>query len=477
MLVVLIIITVASLLTVTLLSQGEHLDSATFRDRKWHTALQVAESGVDRTIARLNANYSFAGFSTAQTAPGGQFETFVANGDSLGLGLGRRSITSTAYIPSKGHDKEVRRRVRVVLGPPPALKYAVFGDKCVTVDNAGSLTGDVFSNGHVIIQNSTVVRGDVTSSRGAVKLNPLSEVQKNGPFGGTVRSGGKASATDLGCPAVSTSGRHWGVQLDNNSTVHGDVRAQRPECGTSPPNSEYGISGGNGSKVLGNAVAWGLIDVAVTVSPGVRQQPECELRAAPVALPKYAAYDPVSGYNVSFYTTVAPATTVTEYSTVAAFKAYMDSAKTNLRGIHLIDPSAADSGTAIDMSGTTIKDHFVLATPGLIYRGNSSTAPFFDDLADPKKTVQLISLAAPGTTGIEFDDNFFEIKGLPCLLMYSTATIVMKNKATIHGALYGDKVEVKNNLDLKYDKCVESSLAFGDELAEVRNFFNELPSS
>lgn len=46
-----VVAAVALVLTATLLASGEHLDRGTFRDRKWQTALQVAESGVQRTLA------------------------------------------------------------------------------------------------------------------------------------------------------------------------------------------------------------------------------------------------------------------------------------------------------------------------------------------------------------------------------------------------------------------------------------------
>lgn len=482
MIVVLIIITIASLLAVTLLSQGEHLDRATFRDRKWHTALQVAESGVDRTISRLTDSFTFAGYTTAQAVPGGQFETIVENGDSLGLGLGRKKITSTAYIPSKGHANEVRRRVRVVIGPPPVLKYALFGSNCLTINNGGApIVGDVFSNGHVVIENGTLVDGNVTSSRGVVRLNPNAEVRKFGGLGGNVRSGGKPGDASCG-PTVPSSGT-WGIQVENNSIIHGNASAERATGCPSPADTLYGIDGGNGSKIFGDAKAWGAISAQIAVS-GTKSSNVCQAAADIQVLPRYAAYDPSKAawaatdyYNVDFYAAVAPGVTLTRHATVADFLTYMNSPvnRNDLKGIHLIRQTAGDASTTIDMSGTTITDHFVLVSPSRIRRGNSlSSVRFFNNGGSDKKTVQLVSLVAPGSLGVEIDDNSLTFNGVPCMLVYSTGRVVMKNNAVMFGAVYGQHVELNNGFQVKYDKCIESSLAFGDELAEVKNFFNEL---
>lgn len=485
---------VALLLAATLVASGEHLDRGTFRDRKWHTALQVAESGIERTMVEMNLNISFTGFGTAQDIPGGDFETVVASAPEFGLG--RRSITSTAYVPSKNHANEVRRRIRVIIGPPPSFKYALFGARCLTVGNVGSpITGDVFSNGHVLLENGAKVTGDVYSAEGAVKLDNNAEVNKNGNRGGSVFSGGRAS--DPSC--ISVGNGAWGINVTNGSIIERDVHAQRPSCPTPdsspPPYSQYGIVGGNTGNILGNAFAWGTIDASINIT-GPRTQPTCEAAPTPVPLPNFAAFDPALassavddyGYNLDYYNElVDPPITPAVWEkiddpdpSVLDFKAWLAANQTNLSGIHFInqDPALNNAAQVIDLTGATITDHFILVTPGRIYRANAfSSAPLFDNTSPQKRTVQLVSFAGPGNMGIEIPENNTGFNGRPCLLLYSTGKIQMKNTNLIYGAVYGDEVELKNGFQVIYDPCVESSLAFGPALELVENIFTELKPS
>lgn len=477
MITAIVVSAVALVLTATLLASGEHLDRGTFRDRKWQTALQVAEAGVQRTMAvELQPDPYFAG-SSAGSVPGGQYETTVAPAPSSGLG--RRSITSTAYVPSKNHPKEVRRRVRVIIGPPPSFKYALFGDRCLAVGNVGSpIIGDLFSNGHVFLDNGSKVIGDVYSSRGAVRLDQNAEVRKDGSKGGSVFSGGRAS--DPGS-CISVGPGNWGIDVNNGSVIERDAHAQRPECASSPPASQYGITGGNTAQISGSSFSWGTVNSSINTGPVT--QPICEVRPAPLTLPGFAAFNPAMaavppdyGYNKAFYTSMT-GMTPTIWTTTAAFKLWLATNKTNLQGIHFIKQDAVNALQVIDLTGATITDHFILVTPGKIYRTNAFSTSLFDNTSAPKRTVQLVSLIGPGNLGIEIPENNIVINGQPCMLFYTTGKVDMMNTNLIYGAVYGDEVELKNGFKVAYDPCVDSSLGFGPALALVQNIFTEISPS
>lgn len=481
MVLVLVVMTVSLLLVAVLLSQGEHLDRSTFRDRKWHTALQVAEAGVQRTIVELKSNFSYGGITAATHVPGGDFETSVA--PDTAFGPGRRTITSTAYVPNKGHRNEVRRRVKVTIGPPPALLYALFSETCMVVENnADPVKGDVFANFDITLSNNTIVQGDVVSSRGVIDMQSGSSVIRNGPKGGSIFSGGKASVSACGKTGA------WGINMDNGSAIQGGAHAQRDCSSPSPPSPplEYGIkgnSGNGGADIGGNAVAWGSIGPNVagtkTFFPAAGA---CEPRPLlTTSAPPFKAKDASEGM-FNFYTNAfagsSPAVTIASYADANAFQAWANGTPTSLTGVHLVDLTS-DSTQVIDLSGKRITDTFILVTPTLVKRDNSFSTDFYNgpNFGGTRGIVQIVSLRNPTTApGITFADNSLNIVGQPCMLFYSTGTVEMKNNALVYGAVYGSDVQLKNGFKVVFDKCVQRSLGFGDKKA-VQNVFREVTPS
>ncbi|HUP70129.1 MAG TPA: hypothetical protein VM142_09985 [Acidimicrobiales bacterium] len=470
MVVVLVVMTVSLLLVSVLLSQGEHLDRSTFRDRKWHTALQVAEAGVQRTIVELKTDFEFGGITTATHVPGGDFQTKVQQDSAFGPG--NRTITSTAYVPSLGHRNEVRRRVKVTIGPPPSLLYALFSETCLVVENNGDpVKGDVFANLDITLSNNTVVQGKIESSRGVVDMVNGSKVQRNGTKGGSILSGGKPN-TACGKTGV------WGVNMDNGSSVERDVTVRRecPAIGSPSPPLEFGIKGASGmggATINGNAVAWGSVGPNVAGFTTTHPAPgSCSPR--PVSTTSAPPYKAKDAPDIKAFYEKAFAGTGVSVTTHSSGSAFNSSAPTSISGVHII-ALGSDASQTVNLNGKTITGTFILVTPTEILRDNSGGGFFYDgpSFSGANGIVQLISLRPAGSSGITFTDNQFKIKNQPCMLFYSTGAVSMKNDAIIYGAVYGSSVDLKNGFKVVYDKCVERSLGFGDAMA-VPHVFREV---
>lgn len=428
MIVSMVVATVAIVLVTAILAQGVHLLEATTYDRKWNNSLQVAEAGVEATVVELIRDPTDTGLGLT-TAPFGQFETTVSTPS-----VGYRLITSTGYSPSKVAAKAVKRRIEVRYGPAPAFSYALFSASTMELKNVNNncVTGDAFANEYVAVNANACLKGSVISATGAVEFDNNGQIKKKADgTGGNVYSGG------------FKTGQDWGISIANGVVIEGSAYAQQEICPTTQP-TKFDIVGGG--TINGEAFAGDTISAGVSVPPGNRNPNVCQVRRATQPLPTFQVGQIQNLYGVP----------VTEYTTVAAFNAANPG---NLSGYHYVkDPVASN---VINLTGRTVTDTFVLITDNLI----DFDLNFTVDMAvnTPDKFVDIISLNSSTTPPAINIKNGFDVLGTPKppVLLYSMGYIEVKNSAISNGAIYGNPVNIKNNLEMTYDARVQRVLGFG----------------
>lgn len=496
---------IAVLLLTTVVAQSIHLTRATSRERQKELALHVADGGVDRAIVNIRSIDTFS--TRTETTPIGQvtYSLQVCTGPSAPViscsQKGDYVIESQGQV---GTVQPSKRRIRVVLSPEPAFKFAMFSADELTVKNNSNVAGDVWANRALVIDQNAVINGDVTSAGGSVYLgnsqvlHSLDDVAR----GGNVYSGGSNSLQANNTP--SGDGSAWGVWLNNQTQIERLVEARRdcPAGATeSPGGAAYSIGGTGQSVPTGRA--YGSITANVTSrTTGVCIQRPGD-KTLPVFNPDLILYAQVYGAaNVHDYTPGNPRCPLASNRTaVQCFQAWADANQNSLTGVHyvsnpLLVPSpespAADQQCGrpvsdpvpdvINLRQMTITGDFVLATNACITTDNNGNLSV---IAPSTATVNIISTNKSNsleTPAMHLGNNLQITSttppALPVLLLYAKGAITVKNNFVGNGALYaGDLLGeggVNNNLNITYDPRVERTLGFG-ATAFTQRSWQELP--
>ncbi len=167
----LIVLTLVTVSTIAIIS-----GSLTFFQNSKYTleaiqALNLAEAGIDKAVATLNASGgSYSG--EEETFLGvGSYSVSVSSKDA-----GTKIITATGYIPNKSKPK-VKRTVKIQAstGLGVAFVYGIqVGEGGLELGNSNKVIGSIYSNGNVIGNNSNEITGDVWVAGG---LQPTPDQQ------------------------------------------------------------------------------------------------------------------------------------------------------------------------------------------------------------------------------------------------------------------------------------------------------------
>lgn len=120
-------------------------------------AINLAEAGIDKAVASLNA--SGGGYA-------GEVETMLGAGSfSVSITTPTAStklIESTGYIPSRANPK-VKRTIKITAakGVGASFNYGVqVGEGGFEMDNNSQINGSVYSSGNIIMANNSKISGD-----------------------------------------------------------------------------------------------------------------------------------------------------------------------------------------------------------------------------------------------------------------------------------------------------------------------------
>lgn len=444
MVVAVVVTTVAVILVTAVLAAGVHLTTATVRESRWQLALRVAELGVEQAAAELNADaslgYTGTGAATPATVPGGQVATKVT---AISNGY---QIDAVGYVPSMTAANAIKRRLRVLYKPGPNFTYALFSSSGLFVKSTGGIYGDVYGKDAVEVYNGTEIYGDVISATSTVFLNQNAKVKKkvSDTGGGNIYSGGANTLSS------------WATKLDNGSLVEEHVHARVPTTASCASPTPYNLAMGGTARVKGKGYLPG------TATGG---NPDGGVTKTCVTAPPYIGF-PQYHYDPSLYPSGVTTKTPGDFN-----------ALTSLSGVIRVPATSSDT---ISLACKTVTDDFVLVTEAKIVKPNTcSTTPFYGGSDPANDLIQIISLfpvSDPLNPAVDVENKLELPTPAPAMLLYSTGFCDLKNSVITTGAVYCNGLNIKNTLDITYDKRVRDIIGFGSALY-VQSSFRELPSS
>jgi hypothetical protein len=366
-------------------------------------------------------------------------------------------ITSTGYYPSAS-EAEITRTVRVTLEPAPTFRYALFSEDLLEIKNNPTVTGDVYSQVGVEIDNNTELCGSVVVANGDVTLGNNSKVMTDRPASGC---SGKSGLVWVG----------GSIMMSNGAQVGGDAKASAP-TGTScsSVSTSYQIAGGS---VLGEATACGRITSSGASVPGVNT-------AAPpvIPLPEYT-FDVANYPGINCFPSLPSCDQANMSATAwSSANTAIDAVRSNMSGDWAVWQTSPSQSTLLDLEGIVLGGDTTIVTNAPIDFGNTSSIGLAAgvDRAD----LIVISLYVPtGTCGTNGGDCSIYGKNAITFtrgdesdpddgiagLLYTTGKMAWKNKGSPgEGALYSGSMDIKNGFDIVYNPRIEKVLGFGTSL-------------
>ena len=452
MIMAIVLTALVATLAALVLTTGTHTNFATGRGRSYAQALHVAEAGVQDAMVRLDSTSgAFSGTLTGTTTEG-SYAVVVTK-----LPRYRYRLVSTGTV-SAGQGLSAARKIRVDLAPPPSFKYALFSYTSVDTKNNDTITGDVWANQNVIVDENDIVDGSVTAATGSIKLRNGSVVT------GDAWSGGYDLATTDG------------IRLEINARLDGSAKASVTAptdpvtCGGESA-SNYTIRLQSGAVVGGSTTTWGS-KTGPGVVGGAISNNICTAAAAAEPMPAFS-------YNALNY----DAATLHEFGTpaspsgsaVADFQNWLSGNSTALAGTFTVFQSGEVSqGTRLDLTGVVMSADLTIITNVPIFTNGLTDASSLTDAI-----LALASTYKPPTgslcdvnqdlseCSIHLKNNF-QPSGNTAVLAYAPfGPIAVKNNQVHFGAIYGDNIQIKNNQELTYDPRVERVVGFGPVTLEV----------
>lgn len=458
MVVAVVLLAVMGTLMALVMTVSTHTNTSTARGRSWVQALHVGEAGVHKAIAKLQETQgAFTGTLTGSTNEGTYSTTVTPHARN------RIRIESVGSAGA-GAGLAASRRLRVTMAPPAAFDYALYSQTSVQTKNNDTITGDIWANQNVIVDEGDTIDGSVVAATGYVFGDSLSHIT------GDVWTGGFAPVTK------------FAVALGNNAIIDGNVKASVTAptdpvtCGGEDA-SNYKVHLENGSRVVGSVTTWGSKTGSGTVG-GTITPNTCTAAAPTQPMPTFtyaaANYDPATLHE--FGTPDTPSATA-----VADFQAYVASHLNDFSGTFFINQSGAVSqANRVDLSDVVITGDATVVSNTPIYTDETS-----DNTTDAILT--LVSTYEPPTGSIcDLQDdnsecavhlkNHFSTTGSTACLIYAPfGPVAVKNNQVQYGAVYADAIEIKNNQTLIYDDRVQHTVGFGGVTYEVLSWIELAP--
>jgi hypothetical protein len=434
-----IVIAVMGVLAALVLFNGAHADRSSGRGENWNAAIHVAEAGIDEVMATAQSS----GVVVTPADPTGAVTEGSYVVDVTPLGRNHYQVDSVGTVGS--HSTLITERgIRVVLAPPPSFKYALFSLTDVTTKNNNYVKGDIWANGSVTVYSNDTVEGHANAANGYVMLQSGSTVTGNA-WTGSYNAGG------------------YSMVLENGAEIGGDAKASSttPDCTDDLGHFNYKID--NGGTIGGTATLWSNLNPGGSI--GELQTGVCTLAPATKPIPEFR-YNPLN-YDP------APS----EYASVAAFQTWLNTGTnmTDFSGVHYVSGSGV-----IDLNGVVVTgDAAVIAPQAAIYAdGGQGLSDIPGDkvlvlaswYAPPAATTCTNNGGNPEDCAIGIKNNFQPENDTAVLLYAPNGPIAFKNSADFLGAVYGNNIVLKNNMDLTYDSRVEQVVGFGPVTLEVESW-------
>jgi hypothetical protein len=468
------------------LSTGRQADWSSASDRNSELSLGSADAGVQEVISMINAQAAGSTSGPCQAFSLAMDSTWHACGTSTSPNYNiQLARTPTGFVidaqGSTGISTFLRKRhIQVTLGPPklfPDGNYALFSLSSVDVKNNDNIVGDIWANDSVTLDKDGV-DGSITSAQSWIsETNSVALMcSKDGVSRGVcgnVHSGGYYAS---GGYADTLDGAIGGAVTASDTT---------PNCAdlSNNPQPKYNVN-------LGSATVAGNVTTMGTVSGGTVQGSiihQCTQAPATRVTP---------GPDGTCATATAPCFTFSDklypnaqhFSSVSDFtNNYLNSNKTHMQGVFVVDQSSPSQNTVIDLSGAQLAADTIIVTNAPINTDGVTEANL------TRKRFILVSHYAPptnsscdsngGDCAIQAKNHFDLNPDGSCstvvLLYADQGPVAIKNDSNSNGpnlcgSVISSGIHVKNNQSLVYDSWLQQVLGFGQQTFVVTNW-DELP--
>ncbi len=232
-------------------------------------AVALAEAGVDKAVASLNAfggNYS----GEPETALGsGSFSVVITTPDA-----NTKVVESTGYVPSKANYK-AKKSVKIVVSKGVGVAF-VYGIQAaeggLQMSNNSTVNGSVYSNGNIIMNNNARITGDAYVAGGTTPNPDQSEDCSSTNctdfvFGKNIGGENRLDAAQSFQPTVSNVLNKVSLKLKKTG-FPSDITVRLLQDNNGQPNKNQVIA----STVLSAGLVgsdYGFVDVAFPAPPSL----------------------------------------------------------------------------------------------------------------------------------------------------------------------------------------------------------------
>lgn len=414
---------IVAVLGATSLRVATHTNDATTLDRQRSQSLQAAEAGVNASLQRLEKDpwYLCDTLSGPADMRDGsrvlskyQVRVDLPNGECFDEAASlEREIRSWGYAPVESERSLRHVLVEARLIPQDGFRFALFAageEGIVFVKNTSSVDGDIYAE-NLDVSKNNLDANDVISTGSVVTDN-------NASYTGSVWAGGDVTLGEdsevAGSVLAAGSSAPGDVQLDNEVEIGRDVRAK-------------------GSVTHDTATVHGSVSEN---NPSVPEPPT-------LTLPGFE-WDPTN-YDPS----------PTTFTSASDASDHLASNQDDLQGtIYVDDPS----GTVAFRQQNTVTGPLTVVTTGQVDMGR-----VYNAVGGPHQVV-IVSLSE-GADAV----NIHRLTGSPSLdmLLYTPGEVDIKNNTSFAGAIYADRIDIKNRLTLSHATSLATSPPVGFDFTQA----------
>lgn len=231
-------------------------------------ALNLAEAGVDKAVASLNATSGAYSGEDGTVLGAGQYSVVITTPDA-----GTKLVESTGFVPSKDNPKAKRTiDITVAKGVGVAFNYGVqVGEGGFQMANGSEIKGSIYSDGNIIMSNNAQITGDAYVAGGTAP-NPdqqsvCSTYCGDFIFGTNVNGQDRLDVAQSFVPGVSDYLNKVSIRLKKQGTPPDLTLRLLGDSGGQPDQKNVIASGTLTAGLVGNE--YGFVDVPFSSPPKV----------------------------------------------------------------------------------------------------------------------------------------------------------------------------------------------------------------
>jgi hypothetical protein len=224
-------------------------------------AFHLAEAGLERAIAELNANGAYGGTTGPQSLGFGTYETTVTNSGPVPGVVDPKQIVSMGYVPNNLVPNRAKAQVEVQVQRGSPFQFGLFGMNIFRLESSGTgvvvdsydsslgpydpanpgFEGHIHSNGDIDVEDNSTVRGNAqaagtitvgagstitgTRTEGVPSIGVATSISYPACTGGVgISPGGNYVYDPVGCSLIVIAGKT--VTFDQGTHSFGKITVQ-----------------------------------------------------------------------------------------------------------------------------------------------------------------------------------------------------------------------------------------------------------